>query len=46
MEAGGAAGACFEARPAPGFFMVRGVSDMADQEKGLGHGGDVAALRL
>jgi nucleoside phosphorylase len=33
MEAGGAAAACFEASRAPGFFMVRGVSDLADPAK-------------
>lgn len=33
MEAGGAAIAAFQAAEAPGFFMVRGVSDLADEEK-------------
>jgi nucleoside phosphorylase len=33
MEAGGVAKACFQAKPAPGFFMVRGVSDLADAAK-------------
>lgn len=33
MEAGGAASAAFQATPAPGFFMIRGVSDLADPEK-------------
>ena len=34
MEAGGAASACFQAPSQPGFFMVRGVSDLADENKG------------
>lgn len=34
MEAGGAAPAAFQAANKPGFFMVRGVSDLADQQKG------------
>ncbi len=34
MEAGGAASACHQAAQRPGFFMVRAVSDLADQEKG------------
>jgi nucleoside phosphorylase len=33
MEAGGVASACFDSKPAPGFFMVRGVSDLADEDK-------------
>src|SRR3989442_1205354 len=33
MEAGGVASACFQANPAPGFFMVRSVSDLADAQK-------------
>jgi nucleoside phosphorylase len=33
MEAGGAASACFQAGRAPGFFMVRAASDLADAEK-------------
>jgi len=33
MEAAGVAGACFQAANPPGFFMVRGVSDLADEEK-------------
>lgn len=34
MEAGGAATAAFQAATRPGFFMVRGVSDLADEHKG------------
>jgi nucleoside phosphorylase len=34
MEAGGAATAAFNSADKPGFFMVRGVSDLADQKKG------------
>lgn len=34
MEAGGVASACFQAPSHPGFFMVRGVSDLADENKG------------
>ena len=34
MEAGGVAGAAFQAAMQPGFFMVRGVSDLADEAKG------------
>jgi nucleoside phosphorylase len=34
MEAGGAAAAAFQAAQAPGFFMIRGVSDLADARKG------------
>jgi nucleoside phosphorylase len=34
MEAGGAAVASFQAANAPEFFMVRGVSDFADEAKG------------
>jgi nucleoside phosphorylase len=33
MEAGGAVKAAFQAASAPGFFMVRGVSDLADPAK-------------
>jgi tetratricopeptide (TPR) repeat protein/nucleoside phosphorylase len=33
MEAGGAASASFQAASGPGFFMVRGVSDLADENK-------------
>jgi nucleoside phosphorylase len=33
MEAGGAARACFEAAKQPAFFMVRGVSDLGDENK-------------
>lgn len=33
MEAGGAASACFQSPLKPGFFMVRGVSDLADENK-------------
>jgi nucleoside phosphorylase len=33
MEAGGTARAAFQAADAPGFFMIRGVSDLADGEK-------------
>jgi nucleoside phosphorylase len=33
MEAGGAASACFQAKTAPGFLMVRCVSDLADKQK-------------
>lgn len=33
MEAGGVASAAFQGTNAPGFFMVRGVSDLADAEK-------------
>jgi nucleoside phosphorylase len=33
MEAGGAAAAAFQTANAPGFFMVRGVSDLADSKK-------------
>jgi nucleoside phosphorylase len=33
MEAGGAASAAFQAANNPGFFMVRGVSDLADAAK-------------
>src|SRR6266481_5320566 len=33
MEAGGAASACFQAKTAPGFLMVRCVSDLADEQK-------------
>ncbi len=36
MEAGGAASACFQAPQPPGFFMVRAVSDMADEKKSSG----------
>ncbi len=34
MEAGGAATAVFQTPQPPGFFMIRGVSDFADQHKG------------
>jgi nucleoside phosphorylase len=34
MEAAGAATAVFQAPQPPGFFMIRGVSDFADQDKG------------
>ena len=33
MEAGGVATVCFERPEHPGFFMVRGISDLADEEK-------------
>jgi nucleoside phosphorylase len=33
MEAAGVATACFQASEAPGFFMVRGISDLADERK-------------
>jgi nucleoside phosphorylase len=33
MEAGGVASACFQSANPPGFFMVRGVSDLADEDK-------------
>jgi nucleoside phosphorylase len=33
MEAGGVVAAAFEAATHPGFFMVRGVSDFADEQK-------------
>jgi nucleoside phosphorylase/HEAT repeat protein len=33
MEAGGAASACFQSPIKPGFFMVRGVSDLSDENK-------------
>ncbi len=33
MEAGGAALAAFQAPDKPGFFMIRGVSDLADSKK-------------
>ena len=33
MEAGGTASAAFQAANTPGFFMVRGVSDLADAAK-------------
>jgi ankyrin repeat protein/nucleoside phosphorylase len=36
MEAGGAASATFQAAVAPGFFMVRGVSDLANADKDAG----------
>lgn len=36
MEAGGVASAAFQASSAPGFFMVRGVSDLADPAKDEG----------
>jgi nucleoside phosphorylase len=34
MEAGGVAMAAFQSADRPGFFMVRGVSDLADENKG------------
>jgi nucleoside phosphorylase len=34
MEAGGAAAAAFQSARSPGFFMIRGVSDLADEHKG------------
>jgi nucleoside phosphorylase len=34
MEAAGAATATFQAAEQPGFFMIRGVSDFADEQKG------------
>jgi hypothetical protein len=34
MEAGGVAAACFQAARPPGFLMVRGVSDHAEEAKG------------
>jgi len=34
MEAGGVASAAFQAAERPGFLMVRGVSDLADERKG------------
>lgn len=37
MEAGGAASAAYQAVPAPGFLMVRGVSDLADAGKTAAH---------
>jgi nucleoside phosphorylase len=33
MEGGGAASACFKSAARPGFFMIRGVSDLADEAK-------------
>jgi nucleoside phosphorylase/CheY-like chemotaxis protein len=36
MEAAGVATAAFQAAHNPGFFMVRGVSDLADEEKDSG----------
>ena len=33
MEAGGAASAAFQRDSPPGFFMIRGVSDLADEKK-------------
>lgn len=42
MEAGGVAQACFESATQPGFFMIRGVSDLADSRK---DGADVVAWR-
>jgi WD40 repeat protein/nucleoside phosphorylase len=33
MEAGGVASACYQAAHPPGFFMIRGVSDLADAGK-------------
>lgn len=37
MEAGGAASASFQADYRPGFFMVRGISDLADEKKDSTH---------
>lgn len=37
MEAAGVAMASFQAANSPGFFMVRGVSDFADEAKGSAH---------
>lgn len=37
MEAAGVATAAFQASDRPGFFMVRGVSDLADEDKGSSH---------
>jgi nucleoside phosphorylase len=37
MEAAGLASAAFQAAGRPGFLMVRGVSDLADEEKGAPH---------
>lgn len=37
MEAGGAASAAFERPQPPGFFMIRGISDFANEEKGMAH---------
>lgn len=37
MEAAGVAAAAFQADSQPGFFMVRAVSDMADNDKGTPH---------
>jgi nucleoside phosphorylase len=34
MEAGGAANAAYQSAIRPGFFMIRGVSDLADPDKG------------
>ena len=36
MEAAGVATAAFQSSDKPGFFMVRGVSDLADENKGSG----------
>lgn len=33
MEAGGVAATCFQSQLAPGFFMIRCVSDLADENK-------------
>lgn len=35
MEAAGAATAAFQSKEAPGFFMIRGVSDLADENKNI-----------
>ena len=43
MEAGGTASAAFQAANSPGFFMIRGVSDLADGKK---DSSDVAKWRL
>lgn len=37
MEAAGASIAAFQAPTKPGFFMIRGVSDLADENKGASH---------
>lgn len=37
MEAAGASTAAFQSPAKPGFFMIRGVSDLADENKGASH---------
>jgi nucleoside phosphorylase len=37
MEAGGVAKAAFQAAKRPGFYMIRGVSDLADRDKNASH---------